>query len=127
MLKQAILTTSLLLCSGVALACPGPPYPSTDACLHWEAPAHYTDGTTITEPVVYRVYRDGLQVAQTSQLFYKFTRESSGRRCYQVTAVVGDNESAPSAEACKLVRPAAPTDGSIEAPTDGSFEPEPLF
>lgn len=127
MLKQAILTTSLLLCSGAALACPGPPYPSTDACLHWEAATKYTDGSDITDPITYRVYRDGALVAETPQLFYKFSAEKSGNRCYAVSTVAAGVEGALTPTLCKVVRPAAPTDGSIEAPTDGSFEPEPLF
>lgn len=127
MLRLAILTSSLLA-SCAAWACPGPPYPSTDACLRWTRPAKYTDGNPIPADAVvsYRVYRDGELVAETSQLFYKFTNERSGQRCYYVTAVLEGKESAPSDTGCKLVRPAAPSDGSIEAPTDGSFEP-PLF
>src|SRR5690606_23060593 len=123
MQKLAILTISLLApCA--AWACPEPPYPSTDACLHWLTTTEYIDGTPLgNKPVLYRVYRDGVMVAETAQLFYKFTRERSGERCYYVTAVVGGMESEPSDTGCKLVRPAAPTDGSIEAPTDGSFEP----
>jgi hypothetical protein len=121
MQKLAILTISLLApCA--AWACPEPPYPSTDACLRWTyAPEDYP-GETIT----FNVYRDGVKVASTPAYFFKFTRERSGERCYYVTAVVGGVESPPSGTGCKTIRPAAPTDGSIEAPTDGSFEP-PIF
>lgn len=124
MLKRALLTTSLLLFASAAWACPGPPFASTDACLSWSAPTQYTDGTPVTKPVSYRVYRDGVLAATTTQLFHEFKNEASGQRCYYVTAVVESVESLPSGTGCKLVRPAAPTDGGIEAPTDGSFEPE---
>lgn len=124
MQMKALLTTSLLLFVPAAFACPGPPHASTDACLSWSAPTQNTDGSPITQPLTYRVYRDGVLAGTTGNLYLLLAKEPAGQRCYYVTAVEAGIESAPSGTGCKMIRPAAPTDGSIEAPTDGSFEQE---
>lgn len=114
---------ALFVVPGAALACPDPPYPSTEVCLRWSAPTQYTNGSPITTPLTYRIYVDGVAVAETSALYYRVTNLRSGTRSFNVTALTNGQESAPSGTGYKTIRPAAPTDGTIEAPTDGSFEP----
>jgi hypothetical protein len=117
---------ALLFAPSAYALCPGGPYPSTDACLTWTAPTQYVGGALIpaNKVIAYRVYRDNAEYVTTvTNLYLDLKAEPSGNRCYYVTAVVDGVESAPSAKPCKLIRPAAPTGGSIEAPTQGSFEP----
>jgi hypothetical protein len=97
------------------------------AALSWTAPTLNTDGSTITLPLSYNVYGALCGQAKallhtTSSLSALLTGQPIGEMCYQVTAVAGGQESAPSGEGRKIMRLDPPSDGMIEAPTDGGIE-----
>lgn len=116
MFTTKISLLALLVAPAVVWACPSPPYPISDACLQWTAPTQFTDGTAIPAgtPITYRVYRDGVVALTTTQLYAELKFEKPGNRCYAVSAVVNNAESALSAPGCKLIKLAAPTNGSFE-------------
>lgn len=93
-----------------------------NARLSWTAPATYTDGRPIAETLTYRAYRraDGSQqrvlVWEGSGTEVLLTAQPLGRQCYVVTAVGAGGESAPSAEACKLIRLDTPGNARFEQP-----------
>lgn len=92
-----------------------PEVPRTSAELSWGAVSQYTDGTAITSPVTYHVYR-GLQGqpktrAQSSLTALTFTFSNlpvNTTQCFVVTAVADGVEGAPSAEGCKSIVPGTP-------------------
>lgn len=101
-------------CIGVAVAAA----PAVrQASLSWVAPTQYTDGTPITTPLTYNVYRGarGSAKARIATGVVALAYVDSGRpagveECYQVSAVAVE-ESALSAEGCKsypALTPAAP-------------------
>lgn len=127
-MKRLVLAVVLLACSGLAAAaCPG-----HVVCIEWRASTGWSDGTPFAAGTVplYKVYRrakDGgpvTMVLSTTALEATLTNEPRGSQCYVVTATVDGKESLYSNEGCKLVRIAAPTDGSIEAPSEGAIEPK---
>jgi hypothetical protein len=98
---------------------------SDEVCLSWAAPTQNTDNSPIDIPITYRVYRAGTTptlLLTTQALRAKLVLQPSGNQCYFVTANTIRGESAPSNQACKFIRPRAPTDGAIEAPSDGAIE-----
>lgn len=113
--------TSLLLWSSVALAICA----RTSVCITWPAVRTWTDGSTITADtaVSYQIFRVGTDGArlQTTALSAELQRQPAGQQCYYMVTIFTKNGvsyvSGPSeitADTCKLVRSAAPTDGSIE-------------
>lgn len=91
----------LLLVSGNVLA--------GSALASWEAPTQNTDGTPIVLPLTYTLY-GGVQgqpkvaLATVSSLSYQHTTAPNGvTYCYQVTAIAGGEESAPTGEGCKVM------------------------
>lgn len=111
-------------------------------CLNWAASVGWNDNTPFANDaaVNYNVYRvaatypnpsTSTKVAQTTNLNVMLTSEPRGNQCWVVTAnaklpapETQRAESAAAGPVCKFVRPAAPTDGAIEAPTDGAIEPK---
>lgn len=123
-----IIAAAALLCSshvyGQTLTCK-----SSEACLSWNPPAQYTDGTAIAPgtAITYRIYRrtNGIMTAlpnTTAGTAMKLINQPRGEQCYAVTAIIGGNESALSGIGCKMIRFSGPTDGGIERPTDGGIE-----
>lgn len=106
-----------IVCSSAHAACPG-----SSACLYWQASTQWTDGTPITTEVTYTVFRGSIAVGTTKLLALILGPEPTGNQCYTVTATAEGKTSVPSNQACKLIRPAAPTEGAIEAPSDGGIE-----
>ena len=87
---------------------PPPPPPAVGtATLTWTTADTYTDGSAITEAVTYNVY--GALQGQPKVLIgtgnspYVHTAVPAGTFCYEVSAVVGGQEAAPSNEACKVI------------------------
>ena len=68
----------------------------------WEAPE---EGT----PNGYGVYRDGVKIAQTEELFYLDTVPDYGKYCYKVKAIYADGESVFSNESCEEIVPVTHT------------------
>lgn len=104
-----------------------PPCTSSEACVGWNASTTMEDGSQITSPVTYRVLAQKapsapVEVAVTAALAVKLSSLGPGSWCFFVRAIVNGVESVNSNTACKTLRIAAPTDGSIEAPSDGSIE-----
>lgn len=95
---------------------------SAAAGLTWVAPTQNTDGSSLTDLSVYRVYRRSSATAGSYTLLatvpapatsYTDSATLEGVNCYTVTAVDDDgNESVPSNQACKTIdtiRPSPPT------------------
>ena len=64
----------------------------------WDAP-------DAPKPDTYYVYRDSVQIAQTTKLFYMDTVADYGEYCYNVTAVWGEKESEYSNQSCEEIVP----------------------
>jgi hypothetical protein len=103
----------------------------TEACLSWQAPTRYTDGTTIpsTKTISYTVYKSqnaatlGAVAQGTTQAReMKITGLAPGTWYFAVTASVDGMPSVLSNTGSKLIRKPAPTEGAIEAPSDGAIE-----
>ena len=77
------------------------------ATLTWTAPTQYTNGTAITAPITYRVYRGNCGAAKTllaspsAATYVDSTAPDGSNLGYAVTAVVAGVESAQTAEVCK--------------------------
>jgi hypothetical protein len=110
------------VCSIGQAACP-----SSSACLSWRASTRWldingVDAGPITSEVTYILYRGDFAIGSTKLLAIIFGPEPVGNQCYRVIAMAEGKTSSFSTQTCKLIRPAAPTEGAIEAPTDGSIE-----
>jgi len=124
----------LLLLAVLALASPAlkaqTACPSHIACLSWQASPGWNDGTPFAAGtiVTYRVYNGprasigANPIASTRELSINISNLPSGEQCFAVTAEADGKQSVLSGIVCIFIRPAAPTDGAIEAPTDGSIE-----
>lgn len=104
---------------------------STSADVSWIAPTANTDGSALTNLASYHVSygktSGGPYTLQTTvpatQLAVNIKPPSAGLWFFVVQAINSNGvESAFSAQGSKLIRLAAPTDGSLEAPTDGALE-----
>lgn len=105
--------------------------PRTAACLSWTPPATFIDGSAITAPITYNVYRGptadaaGLtRVATTNatSIVIPNSTQQTQTFYFAVTASVNGVESSLSNSAYKLLRAPGPTDGRIEGPSDGAIE-----
>lgn len=88
--------------------------PSHDACITWVAPVTRTNGTTITGPLTYNIYRNGIKVGTVSTPSIQLVNEPTGRQCYTITAVEAAAESGFSNQSCKQIKLEAPTDGRVD-------------
>lgn len=133
-LRAMILIGTLLIWAGLIMAsCTGKAEAAAvssgprNALLSWGAVTTFTDGSTISAPVTYRVYA-GLQgapmalITELPALTLLLQNQPLGVMCYRVTAVANAVESDSSTTLCKTMRPPAPTEGAVEAPTDGAIE-----
>jgi hypothetical protein len=80
------------------------------AALNWTASTQYTDGSHITAPVTYNVYKGKrgtvkpLLVSGLSVRRYVVSPLAGGQRvCFNVEAVVGESKSDLSNEGCKWI------------------------
>lgn len=122
--------SKLIACLLLFLFAPSSHAASNDALVSWDAPTKNTDGSALTNLATYRVsygktrggpYTQQITVPAT-QTSVRITPPSGGTWYFVVKALNSSGvESASSNEGSKLIRPAAPTDGSIQAPTDGSI------
>lgn len=107
-------------------ACPAS-VPSDRVCIAWTPPTTNNDNTPVSAPLKFRIYRKVgttyVSVVETTGVDITIPGMPKGNQCFVVTALDAlARESAISNSVCKLLRVAAPTDGSIEAPSDGSIE-----
>jgi hypothetical protein len=117
---KKFLTALLTFAASLVAACP-----ADRACLSWTAPTRNVDNSPIRLPITYRVYRIGspiVLVGTTQAQSFVVTQQPSGQQCFVVTANTIGGESEFSNQACKFLRPSAPTDGAIEALSNGAIE-----
>jgi hypothetical protein len=96
----------------------------TSATLTWTPPTLNTDGSAITKPISYRLFLDDKPTWNLTATSFVATGLPAGLRCFSITAVTSDGESARTDPLCKQFRIAAPSNGRIEAPSNGSIEPK---
>lgn len=130
-MRYFIAPAAALLCYSLALLAYGQQLTckSSEACLSWTPPTHYTDGTAIpaNAAMTYRIYRRTNTIMTalpntTAGTSIKLINQPRGEQCYAVTAIIGGSESVLSNIGCKMIRFPGPTDGGIERPTDGGIE-----
>lgn len=76
--------------------------PVTGAQLSWQAPLRNTDGTTITQPLTYRVEQQaGTAWQPLATVTGTSYAASAPTGCWRVVAIAGGAESDPTSPACK--------------------------
>jgi hypothetical protein len=100
-----------------------PPCPSGSVCVSWSAVTLGIDGKPVKLPVYYKIFRHAKATPAAARWVHQVTSpgvsavlaaQPRGEQCYYLTAANSDGESAPTPSVCTIVRPAAPTGGSIE-------------
>jgi hypothetical protein len=123
---------ALVAVAGIAQgACPAV-VPSSRACVSWQPSLTWSSGVPYAAGTVvtYHVFSSdgnggGQLLATTTATDVTIPGLPPGEQCFVVFAMVGVQQSGPSNIACKVIRFAGPSDGSIAGPTDGSIEPSP--
>lgn len=100
-----VFVVSVLLCQSAVSQTAGP----TDALLNWQPVSIYTDGSTITEPVYYRIETlapgatSWVKVTSVGTTSYLATSLPAGVHSWRILTLVGTLVSAPSDVATKSV------------------------